>query len=125
MVKTSRYLKIGPGGRRCNCCFPAPRSKDRRAQYRSAKRKADREAQRRIEADIEDDRLFELETQRALDMEDANWNQFAEDWSDYDNDYYDEKYDEEQFTDDDYYDDGCSDYDYIDYDSIGPSVMSH
>ena len=38
-MKLSRYLSIGPGGRKCNCCFPAPNSKDRKAQYRSAKRK--------------------------------------------------------------------------------------
>ena len=44
MVNPSRYLKIGPGGRNCNCCFPAPRSKDRRARFRIAKRKAEREA---------------------------------------------------------------------------------
>lgn len=34
-----KHLVIGPGGRGCNCCFPAPGSKDRKAQYRSAKRK--------------------------------------------------------------------------------------
>lgn len=54
MVQNSRYLKIGPGGRRCNCCFPAPRSKDRRAQFRIAKRKAEREAMRNAEADMVD-----------------------------------------------------------------------
>lgn len=51
MVQHSRYLHIGPGGRKCACCFPAPRSKDRRARYRSAKRKADREAHRQMELD--------------------------------------------------------------------------
>ena len=43
-VDNSRYLSIGPGGRRCQCCFPAPGSKDRRAQFRIAKRKAERAA---------------------------------------------------------------------------------
>lgn len=53
-VQPNRYLNIGVGGRNCICCFPAPRSKDRRAQYRRAKRRADREAMRNAENDILD-----------------------------------------------------------------------
>lgn len=34
----NKHLTIGPGGRNCVCCFPAPGSKERRAEYRRAKR---------------------------------------------------------------------------------------
>lgn len=37
-MKHSRNLCIGPGGRKCVCCFPAPGSKARKLEYRSAKR---------------------------------------------------------------------------------------
>jgi len=43
-VNNSKYLCVGPGGRKCNCCFPAPGSKARRLEYRKAKRNAKREA---------------------------------------------------------------------------------
>ena len=46
MTKPSRFLCIGPGGKKCSCCFPAPGSKDRRAQFRSAKRKDAKETLR-------------------------------------------------------------------------------
>jgi hypothetical protein len=39
-----KHLTVGPGGRRCICCFPAPGSRDRKLEYRSAKRRAAREA---------------------------------------------------------------------------------
>lgn len=39
-----RFLKCGPGGTSCNCCFPAPGSKLRRYEFRRAKRKAKLEA---------------------------------------------------------------------------------
>ncbi len=35
----TRFLHVGPGGRKCTCCFPGPGTKDRRAQYRLAKRR--------------------------------------------------------------------------------------
>ena len=44
MARHSRNLCIGPGGRKCNCCFPAPGSKARRLEYRSAKRQDKRQA---------------------------------------------------------------------------------
>ncbi len=50
----SKFLCIGPGGRNCNCCFPAPGSKDRKLQYRMAKRKENREAFK-IERENKDD----------------------------------------------------------------------
>lgn len=34
-----KFLNVGPGGRRCICCFPAPGSKDRRAMFKAAKRR--------------------------------------------------------------------------------------
>lgn len=37
-MKHSRNLYIGPGGRRCTCCFPAPGSKMRKMEYRRAKK---------------------------------------------------------------------------------------
>lgn len=37
-MRNNRHLSIGPGGRKCICCFPAPGSKDRKLQYRNAKR---------------------------------------------------------------------------------------
>jgi len=43
-MKHSRSLCIGPGGRKCNCCFPAPGSKARKLEYRRAKRTDEREA---------------------------------------------------------------------------------
>ena len=52
MVKVSRYLTVGPGGMKCNCCFPAPGSKSRKAEFRSAKRQATREVRRQIRCDI-------------------------------------------------------------------------
>lgn len=37
-----RYLSVGPGGIKCNCCFP--RRGKRKAEFRKAKRRANREA---------------------------------------------------------------------------------
>lgn len=34
-----KYLMIGPGGRKCTCCFPAPGSNTRKMEYRRAKRR--------------------------------------------------------------------------------------
>lgn len=42
----NKHLKAGPGGVRCVCCFPAPGSKDRKLEFRKAKRKEKREALR-------------------------------------------------------------------------------
>lgn len=39
---SSKFLCIGPGGRKCNCCFPAPGSRARRLEYRRAKRREER-----------------------------------------------------------------------------------
>lgn len=36
-MKHSRNLRIGPGGRKCVCCFPAP-GKGRKLEYRRAKK---------------------------------------------------------------------------------------
>jgi hypothetical protein len=35
---------MGPGGRRCTCCFPAPGSNGRYLEYRRAKKKEKKEA---------------------------------------------------------------------------------
>ena len=43
-MKSNRYLCIGPGGRKCACCFPSPGSKERRFEYRKAKRLEKKEA---------------------------------------------------------------------------------
>lgn len=39
-----KYLTIGPGGRGCSCCFPAPGSKGRKLEYRRAKKRMKKEA---------------------------------------------------------------------------------
>lgn len=36
---SNKHLTMGPGGRYCACCFPAPGSKARRLEYRLAKNK--------------------------------------------------------------------------------------
>lgn len=52
MVKTSRYLCVGPGGLYCSCCFPAPGSKGRKLEYRRAKKKEKREAMKQAQQDM-------------------------------------------------------------------------
>lgn len=51
----NKHLTIGPGGRKCSCCFPAPGSKWRAAEYRSAKREEKREAMKQANKDMQDD----------------------------------------------------------------------
>lgn len=51
----NKHLTIGPGGRKCACCFPAPGSKERAAEYRAAKRKEKQEAMKQAERDMQDD----------------------------------------------------------------------
>lgn len=108
-VNNSRYLKIGPGGRQCACCFPRPGSKDRRAQFRSAKRKAERAALREAEQDIIEHEILIME----LYLQD--WEGYDPDW-DYDwrddldpepmdfgyDSYYDELHDEFYYGEDTY-----------------------
>jgi hypothetical protein len=53
-MKPSRFLCIGPGGRKCSCCFPAPGSKARKAEYRRAKRRFENET-RKIVKDENDE----------------------------------------------------------------------
>lgn len=55
-MKHSRNLCIGPGGRKCNCCFPA-KGKGRRFEYRRAKR---------------------LDAKQAIKAEDLGYNQLRE-----------------------------------------------
>lgn len=43
-MKRTRYLTVGPGGMRCACCFPAPGTKARKAEFRKAKRREARQA---------------------------------------------------------------------------------
>lgn len=43
----TRYLHIGPGGRKCSCCFPGPRHKDK--EYRKAKLRSDRDFKRQLD----------------------------------------------------------------------------
>jgi hypothetical protein len=52
MKKLTCFLRIGPGGRRCTCCFPAPGSKERKAAYRTAKRKWNNEVKREMNSDL-------------------------------------------------------------------------
>lgn len=41
---TNKHLTVGPGGVKCPCCFPSPGSKERKAEFRRAKRKEKRAA---------------------------------------------------------------------------------
>jgi len=121
MVKISRYLHVGPGGMNCTCCFPAPRSKDRRKQWRRAKRRSDREAMRNAMADLVDDNWMELEELNA-EYEKAYGpygSAFDDPWENYD--YYEDLRMEEDLLlqEEDYY---CNDSwdDYGDsYDDYG------
>jgi len=56
MTKTSRFLCVGPGGTRCACCFPAPGSRARRAEFRRAKNRNRREVRKQIESETGPDR---------------------------------------------------------------------
>lgn len=49
MSNVSKHLCVGPGGVNCPCCFPAPGSKERKAEYRRAKRREKREAMKQEE----------------------------------------------------------------------------
>ena len=40
----SKHLHVGRGGFTCPCCFPAPGTKARKAEFRKAKRQEDRHA---------------------------------------------------------------------------------
>jgi len=42
--RRTKFLCVGPGGRFCSCCFPAPGSRTRKLEYRRAKRREKREA---------------------------------------------------------------------------------
>lgn len=58
-MRRNKFLCIGPGGRKCSCCFPAPGSKARRLEYRRAKRRDYQEVRKDIlstfeEKEIED-----------------------------------------------------------------------
>ena len=46
MKRVYKFLCVGPGGRRCNCCFPAPGSRARKLEYRRAKRRDRADAMR-------------------------------------------------------------------------------
>ncbi len=52
----NKHLHIGPGGVNCNCCFPAPGSKERRLEFRRAKRSERREAQKLEKLNAGEDR---------------------------------------------------------------------
>lgn len=43
-MNPKKHLCIGPGGKNCPCCFPAPGSKERKAEFRRAKRRSNKEA---------------------------------------------------------------------------------
>jgi len=56
MVKTTRYLPIGPGGMKCYCCWPKRSPKSRRALFRTAKSRERRAVRQQIRCDIAGDR---------------------------------------------------------------------
>ena len=49
-MKYTRYLCVGPGGRRCPCCFPGPKGK--RYKYRKAKRRDERDIAKEIREEL-------------------------------------------------------------------------
>ena len=52
MPKVTKFLCVGPGGRKCPCCFPAPGSKARKALMRGAKRREAFEAKRDLKTEM-------------------------------------------------------------------------
>lgn len=52
---TTKHLSIGPGGKRCVCCFPAPGSKARKAEFRRAKKKERAEAVKEAETQTQEE----------------------------------------------------------------------
>ena len=52
MVKVTKFLRVGLGGRKCVCCFPSPGSNAMKLEYRIAKRRSDREASKEINVEI-------------------------------------------------------------------------
>lgn len=42
-ARNNKHLKIGPGGKKCSCCFPAPKSKARKHECRKAKKEQAKE----------------------------------------------------------------------------------
>ena len=46
MKRVYKFLCVGPGGTTCTCCFPAPGSRERKLEYRRAKRREKRDAMR-------------------------------------------------------------------------------
>lgn len=44
MKRVYKFMCVGPGGRRCVCCFPAPGSRARKLEYRRAKRREKHDA---------------------------------------------------------------------------------
>lgn len=53
-MKYTRFLTIGPGGRRCPCCFPGPNEKN--VYYRSAKRKDKNMIKKEIKEELSKER---------------------------------------------------------------------
>jgi len=49
MNEVKKHLTVGPGGCSCPCSFTAPGSKERKAEFRRAKRRSEREAMKREE----------------------------------------------------------------------------
>ncbi len=98
---TNKHLHIGPGGKSCTCCFPAPGSKDRRAKFRSAKRRAEREALQEAFTEIEDAKALEFEQTQA-DYAAAGYD--GSPW-DYEEHYYDKLFDPSPDPVESYHDD--------------------
>ena len=53
-INPHKRVKSGPGGFNCHCCFPAPNSGARKAEFRKAKRRVDRELQKYIQDELRD-----------------------------------------------------------------------
>jgi len=53
-MNIKKHLCIGPGGIDCHCCFPAPGSRERKLEFRRAKRREKREAMREAQQEKEE-----------------------------------------------------------------------
>ena len=61
MSRTMRFLQVGPGGRKCSCCFQPP-GPSRKAQVRRAKR-LEAKLALRVELETQAELLAELKAQ--------------------------------------------------------------
>lgn len=70
-LSASKFLCVGPGGIDCPCCFPR-RTKDRRVEFRRAKRRMDRVIARDIAEQLADDAWLQAQSDAGYDPDDTH-----------------------------------------------------